>query len=433
LAIALVAAIAAWSAGFTRADQPSRTEAQGPALATCVSDNATLVVRAASEKDWHVANKADSFHAGDLLVGLPGGMVDSAGGAVRVTFRANLDYRSPFPIKESAIRLLASDSSDLAFVLDRGRIEITNTKASGSANFVMAVRDAKWKITLAEPGSSVGMEVYGRWPKGAIFAKDPGPKDAPTTSLIILVLKGKIVLKHADFEHAMQAPPGPAMIEWDSVSGHDETPEHLDKLPAWADSADADTPEGKIKLEVLGRFRQALLSGSIDDTLQTFVKSDSEPDRRLAIYVMAALDKLSDLGKAMRETKHADVWDNAVQALRHWIGRGPGQDQLLYKGLIDVAKYEPIQAETVVQLLHSFSDADLARPETYQGLIDYLEHNSPAIRALAYWHLVRLVPQGRSFGYNPGDSKENRDAAIRKWRALVPPHKMPPRQNVPEK
>jgi hypothetical protein len=86
-----------------------------------------------------------------------------------------------------------------------------------------------------------------------------------------------------------------------------------------------------------------------------------------------------------------------------------------------------VDAETVLQLLHSYGEEDLARPELYETLIDYLGHDKLAVRGLAYWHLVRLVPAGKDFGYNPQDSKESRDAAIKKWRKLIPAGQMPSR------
>jgi hypothetical protein len=150
---------------------------------------------------------------------------------------------------------------------------------------------------------------------------------------------------------------------------------------------------------------------------------------------MGALDQLPHLGKALRETKHLDVWENGVVALRHWIGRGPGQDQILYKGLMEKANYTPHNAEAVLQLLHSFGDPDLARPETYQALIDFLDHDLLAIRGLAYWHLYRLVPAGRELGYNPLAAKPQRDEAAKKWQQLVPPGTVPTpaSENQPKK
>src|SRR5262249_32032894 len=223
----------------------------------------------------------------------------------------------------------------------------------------------------------------------------------PTASLLFLVLQGHVTLKHDGREIALRSPPGPALLEWDSVTGQDESAQQLDKLPPWADAAEKETPLAKKKKEVIERFRQALVAKSIDGALDEFVNSDNEYDRMLAIFAMAALDHLERLGKAAREAKHPDILENAVVALRHWIGRCPGQDQLLFQGLIQKANYQPVHAETVVQLLHSFGEADLAEPETYQTLLDYLDHQHLAIRELAYWHLYRLVPAGRDIAYNP--------------------------------
>ena len=90
-------------------------------------------------------------------------------------------------------------------------------------------------------------------------------------------------------------------------------------------------------------------------------------------------------------------------------------------------KVPAADAENILQLLHSFSDADLAQPETCEVLIDYLAHARLAIRGLAYWHLYRLVPQGRKFGYNPLDPKDKRDRARAEWKNLVPTGKLPPK------
>lgn len=148
---------------------------------------------------------------------------------------------------------------------------------------------------------------------------------------------------------------------------------------------------------------------------------------------MGALDQLPQLGEAMRNAKHLDVWDNGVLALRHWIGRGPGQDLKLYQGLIDSKRYTPAQAATVLNLLHSFGEDDLAHPETYEALLKYMENDNLAIRGLAYWHLSRLVPAGKKFGFNPMAPKEEREKALKEWHNLIPEGKMPPKPEATDK
>jgi hypothetical protein len=409
------------------ADEPKRTATSRDGVGTCISETATLLRRSPGEKTWHIVAQNQPLPQGDLLVGLPGALIDSQNGSVRLALLADLDRLSPYPIRESAVQLRDSAGVDMDVTLDRGRAKFTNQKTAGPATIKVSVRHDSWDMKLVEPGAEIALELYGRWPPGVPFSPQPDPQHQPTASLLFLVLHGRVTLKHDDQEIALRAPPGPALVEWDSVTGHDEAPQHLDKLPPWADTAGPETALAKKKKEIIERFRQAIVAKSIDGALEEFLNSEKEFDRTLAILALAALDRLDLLGKALREAKHPDVWETGVVALRHWIGRSPGQDQILYQGLIEVAKYKPVHAETVVQLLHSFGDNELAAPETYQTLIDYLNHDQLAIRGLAHWHLYRLVPAGREIGYNPLDSKEARGAAIEKWRKLLPPGKVPAR------
>jgi hypothetical protein len=409
------------------AAEPKSKAAAGGGVATCVSPTATIVQRSPDEKTWHIVMHNQSLPANELLVGLPGAIVESKNGSVRLELLADLEKISPYPVRESAVRLQHHANADLAVFLDRGRVEFINQKKTGPATVQVSVRQDTWDIGLDEPGARIALELYGRWPPGVPFSTAPNAKHEPTASLLFLVLHGRVTLKHSGEELALHAPPGPALVEWDSITGQDASAQFLDKLPPWADTTRKETALAKTKKETLERFRQAAIDKGIDGALDEFINSDKEYDRTLAVFAMAALDQLPRLGKAAREAKHPDILENAVLALRHWIGRCPGQDQILYKGLIENSKYKPVHAETVVQLLHSFGEADLASPETYQTLIDYLDHDQLAIRELAYWHLYRLVPAGRDIAYNPLDSKEAREAAIQKWRKLVPPGKVPAR------
>jgi hypothetical protein len=400
----------------------------GHAAARCVTETGTIVRREGPKTRWQIVDRGGDLPAGQMLLGLPGAVLEPAGGAVRLGFLADLGELSPYPIHESAVVLNDEPGPDLTVTLDRGRIDLTNHKRTGAAHVRLHVRDATWDMALEEPGTRVALELYGRWPRGVPFTRHPGPKDVPTADLTILVLHGQMALKHAGHEYAMHAPPGPALIEWDSVNGLDTAPRRLDRLPPWA--TDDDSPLVRAKKARLERFRRTMLAQSPGAAIDELLRSDDPGDRRAAVFIMGALDDLPRLGKALGEAKHLDVWDNGVLALRHWIGRGPGQDQRLYRGLIESGGFSPVDAEAVLQLLHSFGDADLARPETYEVLIDYLSHDRLALRGLAYWHLIRLVPAGKEFGYNPLDPKEAREAAVRKWKQLIPAGQLPPRSKA---
>ena len=70
----------------------------------------------------------------------------------------------------------------------------------------------------------------------------------------------------------------------------------------------------------------------------------------------------------------------------------------------------------ILQLLFGFSPEDLTQPETYEVLIDYLAHEKPAIRNLAAWHLVRLVPQGKSIAFKPNGTMADAEATAQPGR-----------------
>jgi hypothetical protein len=80
----------------------------------------------------------------------------------------------------------------------------------------------------------------------------------------------------------------------------------------------------------------------------------------------------------------------------------------------------------VLQLLHNFDDDALRQPETFEGLLDLLESDQLAIRGLAHWHLYRLVPRGRTIGYDPLAAREKRALAVQEWRNLIPTGQLPP-------
>jgi hypothetical protein len=409
------------------ADKPAPDEEKRCAAGTCVGEAATMLRREALGKPWRVVTPKETLQTGDLLVGGGGAVFDSQNGAVRVDFLGDLAEVSPFPVRECAVVLRDEPSVDLAFTLDRGRVDVSNRKDTGAARVRVHVRQDTWELTLAEPGATIALELYGRWPPGAQFTKEPGPKDVPTANLVFLVVKGEVMLKHGVHEHALKAPPGPALIEWDSVNGMDHTPHTLKELPPWAREGADETPLAQRKKKALAHLRHLLTTKSLDEALDDLVNSDDPDQRRMGVMVMGAVDDLPRLARALRESQHPDVWDNGVLALRHWIGRGPGQDQILYKGLVDNRKFSPATAEAIVQLLHSFGEEELARPETYEALIDYLDSDHLPLRGLAYWHLKRLVPAGEEFGYKPTDPQDKREAAVEKWKKLIPNGKLPPR------
>src|SRR5262249_47535121 len=156
------------------------------------------------------------------------------------------------------------------FTLDRGRADLVNRKEKGAASVRVRVREHNLDVTLAEPGTRVAFEVFGRWAKGVPFEKEPKPGHVPVAEMVVLVLKGEADLKHGSRTMAMHAPPGPALWHWNSVGGSDATPTKLEKLPAWAGTEGQFPADAKVRLE---DFRKLVAEKSLGDALEAFLNS----------------------------------------------------------------------------------------------------------------------------------------------------------------
>jgi hypothetical protein len=348
-----------------------------------------------------------------------------------VTLKSLADYdgRSPLPILETAVTLHpAEKGADLAFTLDRGRVDVTNTKASGAA--VVAVRfwDEAWTIKLDEPGARVALELCGRWPAGSRFKlADPDaktPPAEPVASLVLLVLKGSAAVTSGDTTLGLSAPPGPAVLEWDSLAGAKAQPQRLSALPEWADPDANLTDRGKKVAAAVEKLRAAR-AAKPDGVAKQFLDSADPVEQRVALVTLGATDDLEALGAALAAAKTLEEWDTGVTVLRHWLGRGPWQDQKFFRFLTSQRGYTEAQAKIALQLLFGFTSAELRRPETYEVLIDYLGHEKPGIRNLAAWHLVRLAPQGRDIPYKPDGSTGDAAKAQAAWKKLIPAGELP--------
>ena len=62
---------------------------------------------------------------------------------------------------------------------------------------------------------------------------------------------------------------------------------------------------------------------------------------------------------------------------------------------------------------------------TITDVTEYLRHDKGAVRNLAAWHLVRLVPEGKAIPYSPGGTRAEQEAAYQAWKKLIPAGTVP--------
>jgi hypothetical protein len=363
--------------------------------------------------------------ADKLLALLPGATLAGTKGGVELTCRADFTGHSPIPVLETAVRLHPNPDADLEVTLDRGRIDLTNRKPDGPALVRLRLHAAKWLVTLEKPGTRVAVELCGRWPAGSRYTADPPKERGPVLSAVAIVLSGAAEIDNGQTTLALTAPPGPAMTAWSSNGGAAPGAVRVDRLPDWADPKGERTPDA-VKLKgAIEKYRQ-LRAEAPDAAIDRMLASADPADRRVGLIAAGALDDLPRLVAAgAAVAADAEAADFAVTVFRHWLGRGAGQEQALYQHLTGPAGYSPAHAETVIALLHGFTPAELRRPETYQVLVEYLQHDKPAVRNLAHWHLVRLVPSGKRIGFKPNASKAELEPVYRLWKELVPAGRLP--------
>jgi hypothetical protein len=392
------------------------------------SPAASFSVREAGAGGTGILKENADLYSGDLLVALPGAILQSANGAVSVKSLADYDGRSPLPTLETAVILHPAKDTDLDLTLDRGRIDLSNTKKEGAATVRVRFWGEEWKLTLDTPGTRVALELCGRWPLGARFkpAEKPGEAAAsPVASLMLLVIKGSASVWIGDVTLGLKEPPGPALVEWDSLSGSRPQSLRMEKPPDWADPEAEPSERAKTAAAAVEKFRKARAESGTQATA-AFLESKDPVEQRIALVSIGAMDDIGRLARILASARTDAEWDFGITIARHWIGRSPGQAQKLYETLISpVHGYTPTHARIIMQLLFGFSADDLRFPETYEVLIEYLTHDMAAIRNLAAWHLIRLVPAGKSIGYKPGSTKAECEPVYRAWKKLVPTGQLP--------
>ena len=371
-----------------------------------------LLHREGQNNAWHLLAPGAEVYSEDLIVALPAGIINSKNRNVRLTLLSDLARISPYPVLESAVVLHETDL-DLDFTIDRGRVDVTNTQKGAESKIRVRFQKQVWDLTLGDK-AKVAFELYGRWPAGMHFSKTPKPDEAPTLDLVLIVKEGKVTLKAGGKEFAMAPPPEAAYFHWDSVPPFDDTPMRLTELPKWASPKPwkGQFPAFTGDLASLARViasRSRERPTSVEEALSTLLASESEPARHIAVYGLGALDDLPRLIDALSMNKSADVRDVSVIALRHWIGRGEGQDMKLYDALIKKGFSEK-NATRVMQLMHSFGNVAKASRATYETLIEFLTHENAAVRQLAHWHLIRLAPTAK-IAYDPLGSPDELKAA----------------------
>lgn len=378
--------------------------------ASCVEVRGALLAKQGGA--WTPLKAGAPVPRDTLLVALFEAELASPGGAVGVKMAGDIGEFGPLPVLESAVKLHSSGKAELALTLERGAIVLTNNKKKGAATVALTIRDQKIDLTLEEPGTKIGLEVFGR------HAGGPGSivKDEPTLFFVAIVGEGEAELAVKGQRFALDAPPGPAALRWDSAT-HAAEVVPLDKFPAEL----IRTEKEKATHAKICEAAAALAKAKRADAVTAMLQSSDPLERRAAVTALGALDNLPQLLGALMSEKHADVREQAILVFRHWLGRSSGQTQKMRLAMLNTRQFTLAQTQTTLHLLFGFDDQERVRPALKELLILALDGSNIAIRQLAHWHLVRLEPKGRDIPYDAAGPEAARAQAVQAWQRLVTP------------
>ncbi len=348
-----------------------------------------------------------------------------------------------FPLYESSVELHVHENLDLDLTLRRGRIRVAaiNAPARIRVRFDNPTQPNEkefFDISLHSPGTEVLIDRWAEPPTEKFYRnpKDPN-RVGPTADMACVVLSGEILLRYHDVTHNLSAPPGTALVTWTSKKGLYQ-PVEQKVLPDGLKGYSALPPPPPLKaafpnldarartdlLKARDELVQRLLAKAPDVALAESVNSSDASLRRLACLSLGAVDEASALLDQLEQKQSEEARALAVETLRHWVAADRDNEYKLFELL--KAKYRAIEAENMVSLLHDFSPKDQANPDTYDLLINYLNHPQLPLRELAWGQLMRLAPAGQKIPYSASADPAARQQAQARWRALIPANQLPP-------
>ncbi len=371
----------------------------------------------------------DEVWAGRTYVALPGckGELQLERG-LQLTLWGNIPEILPGPplLFESVVDLHSHDAYDVDLTLQRGRIVLTSTKDKPAIVRVRFENPSEPKkvevvdLALQGKGSQLLIDRCGAYPPGVPFVKDPASPDRvpPTVFVGFLAMQGQTTLRLGDTTHALAAPPGSALVMWNSVKGL-AAPTYYQTLPDVV-SANPPPPPGldpKARADILKArddLSQLMMSNGLDVALPEMMKDGNIARRVMVVRCYAAVGDLARLVEFLDDSRKPEVRVTAIRAMQNWITLSRDNEYKLFEQLktrFSKPGDPDKTAEKVMELLHGFGNPDL--------LVDYLNNPSLVIRQIAHMNLIGILPKGLNIPYDPSMEPAQRVGAQQAWRDLL--------------
>ena len=383
------------------------------AVGECVSEPGTVIVY--RNKEWGVAGK--KILPGSTLMALPGltGQVNLAGGKAALLLEGNLPGTTPSPALESQVLMLSAKKADAELALEHGRIRLLNPGKKEAVAIKVRFLEQTWTLTLS-PGSNVLMESNSTWPTGSVLPMKISDKQTPVTFVFALCEKGTADLhttkgkKHSLTEQTI--------FQWNSeVENKDAKPLKLSAKVSWTPKLNAEIMKVQANMKQIGATL-AKPGVSLPKTAMMYIKGQDKSQRLAGVLAAAAADSPQLLLDGVADPNHPSLRNAAVLVLRYWVSQDRSNSLRMYRVLLQNNMSES-DAQIFLNILPGISTQDASRLETYESLISLLNHSDLPVRQVAYWNLIRLMPDGIKIAYDPAAAEAARAKATNAWTQFV--------------
>lgn len=417
------------------------------------AENSVLVNSVIGKGDWtRLWGKNLDVESGREVVAFPGcvGQLSMDRG-IELTLWGSMPEILPTPLLfEAVVDLHNNDEYDLDMTLVRGRVVIATRgeKATVRIRFENPAAANEFEIAdmlLTGKGTQLIIDRFGSFiGQPPPFLKDPKNPDRipPTAFQGFCVTKGSVTFRLGRDSYGLTAPPGSAMMIWNSVDGL-KPPQKVDEVPkvfslsgtppTFPKEIDKKIRDGFIKarndlLKARDDLSALMIGKAVDVCLAEIVKSADVSRRILGVRCYAALGSLADLVDALTDERSDDTRQTAIRSLQNWISVGRDNEYKLFDQL--KTRFTPGESEKIMELLHGFTPPEV--------LVDNLNNSSLTIREMSFLNLIsmagHLLPQGQGPPqYSPTMPPDLRMAAQQAWRELLrrrpntPPPPQPPK------
>ena len=228
-------------------------------------------------------------------------------------------------------------------------------------------------------------------------------------------------MRLADGNGKVQLITGPGWLFLKSSAAEDEegkpaavaaTP--LLRIPDWLDPAAKESRMRSVRRAATLFEREFDVERPLSENVHQLIKESRPYISELAVKCLALAGDSSAVTEGLA-SPHEESRLAAIDGLRNWLPLNEKNGELLQKALQN--RFPPEEAIILERLLWGYSETDAMNRATSLQLVTWLDHNSLAVRQLAFYHVSGLT--GARYDYHPMRSAAQRRAAIGRWFARI--------------